>query len=712
MNKQKRVITPDPDLEIREELVGATAESPFIAHVSASRAVMQLGHASQRVVLNNGDEKLIQTGLEYQFAENTFSIKLEHDARIVSVTKKYSGIDVNYANATVSLLITYEDLVTGELACIEVPYEHRTHQYYGFKYVWNMDVLNSLTQGAIVPGGTILADAPTVTPNGGHTPGKNANVVMLNIPEVTEDGVVVSEKFAKELSYKIFETRVIEFGSNTFPLNIYGDVDNYQPFPDIGEYIGEDSVVMVTRDYSQDLSAALTSIHDVQEFDPLFDTAYYVKAPGELVSTDEHGTGVVEGSGKIISIVAYKNPKFKRNPYVGTTGVVDKYVNGLNKYYTDIINVYENQLKEHYRRYKNNDMPISEELHRILIDAYAITGMSSSKIKLTSRTELLDIYRVEITVEYNVTPVSGYKLSNSSGAKGVIVEVRPTEDMPITMETGIRADIISAPDSNVGRMIPGRPYELYFNSLSRKGKQLVIDKIDELNKTLDTLTDSDVSAVWKIVTGLTAILDTEQHEYYMHLSKADKRTILHDIVYDEFYLYYKVSSKKKPYQVVADTQSTIYAPKKEHIMFKSDGMNVITKEKYFISPEYTILLSKTADNFLSTASAKTNHYGAPIGVGARTRDNMPYRNSPTKILSETESRLYAAYVSKWGISELKDRATSKNTHTTIYKNILNADKPTNMDEAIDRTTHKYGGQDLELIGNIFNASGIEIVYNP
>jgi len=353
-------------------------------------------------------------------------------------------------------------------------------------------------------------------------------------------------------------------------------------------------------------------------------------------------------------------------------------VNGLNKYYTDIISVYEDRLREHYRRYKNNDMPISEELHRILIDAYAITGMESSKIKLTSRTELLDIYRVEITVEYDIQPVEGYKCSNLSAGKGVIVEVRPTEDMPITMDTGIRADIISAPDSNVSRMIPGRLYECYFNMLSKIGKQLVIDKIAELNKTLDVLTDSEVTIVWKIVTGLTSILDTEQHEYYLHLSKADKRIILHDIVYDEFYLYYKVSSKKKAYQVVADIKGTIYE----------------------------------ADNFLSTSSAKTNHYGAPIGVGAKTRDNMPYRNSPTKILSETETRLYSSYVSKWSMAELKDRATSRNTHTTIYKNILEADKPTDMATVIDRSVHKYGGHDLDLIDNIFNSAGINIVYNP
>jgi len=298
MHAMKRIIVPDPDLEIKDELIGAQAINPFSMHVSSSRAVMQLSHMSQCVALTNGDEKLIQAGLEYQFGENTFHIQLDHDSRIVSVIKKYSGLDVNCADATVSLLVIYEDLDTGELSSVEVPYEHRTHQYYGFKYNWNMDILNSLSRDNIIPAGTILADSPAVTPNGGYKLGVNANVVMLNLPEATEDGIVISEAFAKKLSYKIFETRVIEFGTNAFPLNIYGDVDNYQPFPDIGESVGEDSVIMVTREYTQGLSPALNSIHDVQEFDPLFDTAYYVKAPGTKVSSDEHGNGVVTGNGQ------------------------------------------------------------------------------------------------------------------------------------------------------------------------------------------------------------------------------------------------------------------------------------------------------------------------------------------------------------------------------------------------------------------------------
>ena len=60
---------------------------------------------------------------------------------------------------------------------------------------------------------------------------------------------------------------------------------------------------------------------------------------------------------------------------------------------------------------------------------------------------------------------------------------------------------------------------------------------------------------------------------------------------------------------------------------------------------------------------------------------------------------------------MKDRANSITTHEEIYKNILLADKPTNIDEVIDRNKFNFGGDEsLKLIDRILNAGGIELSY--
>ena len=267
------------------------------------------------------------------------------------------------------------------------------------------------------------------------------------------------------------------------------------------------------------------------------------------------------------------------------------------------------------------------------------------------------------------------------------------------------------PTSIPGRMNIGSLYEQYFNSASRRAKWLITNKMNELQEDLTTMTDSTVTELFKLVLGLVDIVDTEQAVAYHKADKHQKREILKEIIEEEFYLYYKISSKKKPYQVTLDISNSIYAPLETFIDVGTDGIPKMTKNKIMVGPQYIILLAKTPENFLSTASAKTNHYGLPVGVGAKTRNRLPWRNSPVKIISETESRLYASYVGQKGLAELKDRANSIPTHAAAYKNILNAKVPTNIDVLVDRKKVPFGNDSaIQFIDNIVNASGAAIVY--
>ena len=113
----------------------------------------------------------------------------------------------------------------------------------------------------------------------------NANVALMTIREVCEDGVVISESMAKRMAYTTFENIDAWFGHKNFPLNVYGDDTKYKPFPEIGELINEDAVVMALRDYEDDYGHALTSKKDVQRYDPLFDKIIYAKHPGSYINT-------------------------------------------------------------------------------------------------------------------------------------------------------------------------------------------------------------------------------------------------------------------------------------------------------------------------------------------------------------------------------------------------------------------------------------------
>lgn len=283
--------------------------------------------------------------------------------------------------------------------------------------------------------------------------------------------------------------------------------------------------------------------------------------------------------------------------------------------------------------------------------------------------------------------------------------------MPITID-GERADVIMDPSSIISRMNAGRLYEQYFNGMSRKCKKLIKEVLQ--NKKVSECSDAEVDEAYKYIVELTGILETEQHKAYSNVKDIMlKREIVNEAVEKEVYLLYKVSSEKLPYQVTNDSIPTKFRPTIAPVSYKSYGKTIVTKEPVMIAPIYTMILSKTADNFLSNASAKTNHFGMPIGVGSANRHKLPWRNSPVKTLSETESRLYVSYVSRRALAELKDRGVSSETHKHVYKNVLEAPIPTNIDHVVDRSVVPYGQDSgLGLINNIFNSGGISIEYVP
>lgn len=302
--------------------------------------------------------------------------------------------------------------------------------------------------------------------------------------------------------------------------------------------------------------------------------------------------------------------------------------------------------------------------------------------------------------------------------------------MPIDIY-GNRADIITEASSVASRMNAGRIYEIYFNAMSRHAKAMVINWLaferthepkvntDALPipntpklKPLENYSDEVINAAFSIIVDLLSIIGTEQYYAYRDVKDRERiELLINDVIEEELYLYYKISSNKKPYQIVRDVMQTPYRPIRSKVYFEQDGKIKMSHDDVRIAPLYTILLGKTADNFLSAASAKTNHYGVPIGIGNKAKNQLPWRNVPVKIISETESRLYIAYVSRLGMAELKDRGNSISTHAEIYKNILSADKPANINRVVDRKKVPYGSDAaMQLIDSIFSSCGISIEY--
>ena len=688
----------DKDIALSQEMFSMSAINPFIEHNSSPRSLMMNSHISQLIVLNESEENMIQTGVESELSKYTVSKKLESDSEVITVIKRYNML--GEPDKAVGRLVITRNLETGELDATDIPYYNAFHPYFGFKYKVN-ESLDSMVRGDVLPKDTILASPPTVLDNGGYGFGRDVQIASMTLPEVDEDGFVVSRSFCNKFRFKIFDTRTIEVGENSYLLNMYGDENDYKPFPEIGDYINDTGVVAVARKYDPMYAPALYSTIDNMEFNPLFDEAVYAR-PGT--------------KSKVVDVKIYKSHSRKRALPTDTDKYCDKYSDALLAYYRQVIETYESANKE-YNRTFGRDVAVSNKYNMLLVEAYGIIDSSNinSVCKKMNRKQKLDLYRIEITLESSPTIGTRMKFSGLHGDKGTIVEVWEDEDMPVDAD-GNRAEMIMDPKSTIGRLNVGRLYERYTKAGMVKVKKVITDayKMYNVNDVYD-LDNDKLITLFKHVVDFTDILGSDLAPVYRATMHNEDRegmiSVLEETIEDKFKTYLTIDNDKRKYEIVEDIKNSIYCPPHGSVKFNYNGEVKHTVDNILIAPMYIIQLSKIADTVLACNSAKLNHFGIPIVTSKADRNRLPYKNSPVRTQGETEGRIYVSYGGREFLSEVKDLNTSIKSHSLAYKKLITSDSPTNIPRVIDRDKVPYGGErGLTIIRSLWNSVGMELGY--
>lgn len=392
--------------KLRPELLGITALNSFAKHVSSSRLVMFSSHLSQHLVIKGLEEKIIQSGMEQEFANHTFSVKMPADGRIIKVIQKYpQGIDKDSLPFNPETLVIYENQETHEIDCFTIPYYASFHQFFGFKYE-HTDNIAKIRPGAIIAKDTKFSDTPGVSENNSYMYGLNLNTAFMSIPSVSEDGVMICEDVLDRLSFRVYETRSVSFGSSMFPLNIYGNLNEYKPFPEIGDYLDDtrdDGVLMMLRNYQSEFSPVDLSIYDTKECDFMFDKGVYVRG----------------GHGRIIDIEVIKNHDNRSQLPQEMFTYIDKYHNALLRYHQEIINTDRQLRSEANRKFGEYAIKLSPRLHNLVVQSMAITNHPLPKetkpLNLLYRKAPIDEYMINFVIEYEIVPSIGFKVTCKNG---------------------------------------------------------------------------------------------------------------------------------------------------------------------------------------------------------------------------------------------------------------------------------------------------------
>lgn len=387
--------------ELHPELLSTAAFNLIPGTVSGSRLQMLGSHLTQMLVLKGATRRRCKTGVEREYGKYTFKVKMPVDATIIAVVPKYpETIGHNAIASNPMSVVVYENVDTREICILEIPQYSIKHQYFGFKYA-HKRTLGMLSRGASIPKGTVFADSPSIDENNDYKFGIEANVAYMTVPGVIEDGFVISESFAKKLTSTGYETLDASWGKKYFPLNLYGDDTRYKPFPDIGERVRSDGLLMALREYDELLDPIQMTPAALRRVDT-FDKQIYTKA-----------------NAKVVDIITRFDPKgaVPETP-TGMDEQARKYHQAQLTFYNTLLELYETMQRKALQR--RESLKISRQFHRLLVEALYFK-IEQSKVKATRivQRQPLDEWRVDVTVEYELNPTKAFKLTALSGDKGV-----------------------------------------------------------------------------------------------------------------------------------------------------------------------------------------------------------------------------------------------------------------------------------------------------
>lgn len=704
--------------QMHPELANLMSMSPFDGTVSSSRKQMfGASHISQCLVIDKSTPRRIQTGAEIQYGHATFATKVDRQCKVLHMIPFYNtklmGADAIRHNPETLLIVEYED--NGEIDSISMKEFFSNHQHFGFRYK-NTEAARWLrggVDGSVLEAGTILQDSPSKRPDGNYCYGINLNVMFASYPEVAEDGILISDEAVPWLKIRKYEKRTVPFGSTHFPLNIYGDDEVYKPFPEIGDYIRSDGLIMALRSYSNDYSAVEMCASACRDINYPFDKTIY--APS--------------GHGKVIDVrVSHDISRPLYSPNICNDQAL-KYDRAARLFYAEVYKHYETM-----RINKGKRLKISHNFKNLVKHAYAViqegpNGAGEQRVQKLYRASPMDDFTVEFVIEYEAIPKDGYKLTDTVGGKGVIVKVVPVGDMPVD-EKGNRAHVVMDAGATVSRQNIGRLYEQFFNACSRDlvkefcdlfgvkypgthGQKLSLAekmKVEAAYKSKDTAAE----AAWARFSRYIDIISPVQSEFYQAERNAG-RHVEHviSLLEDGIYIYHPCNNDPELPDVIEALKNE-FMPYIGNVTYRGNsGRMVTTKEKILIGEIYFILLEKTGDDWSSVSSSKLQNFGIISHINNQDKHSSPWRQQAIRAWGETETAIAVAYMGPRIMAEIMDRNNSIASHRSGVYNILRSDTPTNIPVLIDRNKIPLGSaKPLELVKHLGFCNGWQFTYRP
>ena len=227
----------------------------------------------------------IQSGYETKIGKYEFDKSTrDQDVQIVAVIPKFrvnAGLQKIKNNP--SLTVIYIGADDGKVGYFEV--DSYTELYSGFGYINKQMNFDQLQEGRLVSKSTKFVTSPNHE-DGLYKMGVNAKVAYLPLWATTEDAFVISRSLQKQLTHMVIDSVTIDVKIDDIPLNLYGGENEYKTFPEIGEQIREDGILIGFR--KQNKSSFLTDMTDerLRHAEEFHDDLYRAEAGATVIDVE------------------------------------------------------------------------------------------------------------------------------------------------------------------------------------------------------------------------------------------------------------------------------------------------------------------------------------------------------------------------------------------------------------------------------------------
>lgn len=664
-------------------------------NVSAARKYMSGNMIPKSCRAKGITNRRITSGFERQYGEHARKIVAPCNMEVELVVYRKS-INSNDAKTDDwgTIHVVYFDADMQRYDVLHLPKYHTHNFYVGFEYTYDKQMLNRLRKGATYAKGEVFAKSPGISETGEWKFGLETMVAGMTLPATEEDGIMVREDYLERLMVMFEHVRKFSWNEAEYiPVNLYGTLDNPKAFPENGEQVREDGLVMAFR--RRDGNSALSSLTKkaLMKPDLLYDVKFYAP-PGSVVKNIEVRSERLKDR---------SNNRRVEKPSYAHTKLLERYETEDNNMWYSLKIWYFQQVKKYNSEEK---LPFTRELLAFIYQAFGnvTKDYAVNKPNFTKRTHrnksLLD-WNVKVTLKEDVPGKVRFKLSDLNGGKSVIVKTFKLEDAPVD-EYGRKAEIIINNTPAFRRQIYASLMEASINFINLN----VYDKVMALRE------QGDYRQAYKELLDFYETTSPEFHKIVERVGKTDDQFIFEHVDYIKkegmISIQRRSDSEVVGVEVIRRLSEKYGDWKPTRVTYTNElGERETTLEPVIISSMYYLLLDKFGTEMSSESFPKRNLYGLPAKLNANDKYNKYYRSKVDRNTGETEGRIAVSHEGGEETARMLALANSPEASRMAIKRIIRSDDPFGVPEVIKREEYK-ANRALQLSMNMLTDAGYEL----